>query len=364
MSYIISQDGGFYGQKSDLASAIDLAEVLLGGATEETTFTVESASGHLMAALTNRRITGLFTKQAWGGKKNKTAMFVSNEEFDATDHILSMQLEKLVEVKDDDQTSDKIGESHIKWDGPFRVEIEESICSYFGVDDVTQITKEALEFALLHQKSSVENGEKKAEFSLNQYIKDHGRGMLIPAPAEVMSLLEATTDNMPNDFFESVRMLTRPYLQITPEQYLEIQSVTQGEGDILMLGGVKVTFGSCGSDKFALMPLTQSLSAQRKKEEVPVSSRALAEQFPNKGSMPSDVVVKLYATRARELAELSKKEVIDPADLASLDRGARCLVANTLFIKCNQAGRNALLNDSHHTVRACAEIAAQEIQAL
>lgn len=92
-----------------------------------------------------------------------------------------------------------------------------------------------------------------------------------------------------------------------------------------------------------------------------LTSRELAEQYPVKGSMPQQVVQKLYQLRETEVERLSRQQVIVASDLHDLDRGARGAVANLLFIKCDVSAREALLHDEHHQVRSCAEIAANEL---
>lgn len=147
--YTINQDGGRYDEIQGLNEAIALAEVLLGGvpAGDESTFTVESEDGYLLASVTNRRIVGSFTKQQWGGRKGDDAIHIGDEDFDATDNILLMNHEDLVELDDNDDSSDNIGREHIDWSGPCSVNIVDAVCAYFGVSDVRDITPEALDFA-------------------------------------------------------------------------------------------------------------------------------------------------------------------------------------------------------------------------
>lgn len=90
------------------------------------------------------RIRGTFTKQMWVGPKADRAMNVGEEEFDATDAVLLMEHERLVGLDDDDESSDEIGRAHVDWDGPFHVQITDSICRYFGVEEVSDVTPEML----------------------------------------------------------------------------------------------------------------------------------------------------------------------------------------------------------------------------
>lgn len=95
----------------------------------------------------NRRITGTLIKQVWGGRKNDQAIEVGRVEFDATDHILLMSPEEIRELEDGDESTDAIGQAHFVWDGPTEVEIAEAVCRFFGVDDVEDITDEAVAYA-------------------------------------------------------------------------------------------------------------------------------------------------------------------------------------------------------------------------
>lgn len=147
--YTINQDGGHYDEVQGLNEAIDLAEELLGGVPpgDESTFTVENEDGYLLASVTNRRIVGSFNKQQWGGRKGDDAIYIGEESFDATDAILLLEHKDLMCMKDQTESTDDIGREHIDWSGPCYVHIETAICSYFGVNDLQEITPEALSFA-------------------------------------------------------------------------------------------------------------------------------------------------------------------------------------------------------------------------
>ncbi|MBB5546583.1 hypothetical protein A8H39_01975 [Paraburkholderia fungorum] len=92
-----------------------------------------------------------------------------------------------------------------------------------------------------------------------------------------------------------------------------------------------------------------------------MTSRVLAERYPVKGSMPLAVVHQLYQLREAEIERLTHRDVIVAPDLQGLDRGARFLVAATLFEKCDDAARQALLYDEHPHVRSCAVIAQSDL---
>lgn len=146
MEYQVLQDGGFYDKAASLDAGISLAEGLLDKDGAPTTFTVEDANGKLMASVTNRRIIGMFTKQEfrYGGRCYEP---IEEIELDVTDSILLMDHEKVVAIRDNTTTTDEIGRMYVYWGGPFRFDVTDSVCEYFGVDRVTDITPEALAYA-------------------------------------------------------------------------------------------------------------------------------------------------------------------------------------------------------------------------
>ncbi|HJP68162.1 MAG TPA: hypothetical protein VJ846_04600 [Sphingomicrobium sp.] len=85
-----------------------------------------------------------------------------------------------------------------------------------------------------------------------------------------------------------------------------------------------------------------------------MTSKCLADRYPVKGSMPLSVVRQLYQLREAEVDRLRGRDVIVVGDLQGLDRGARAVVAGTLFSKCDNDTRHALLHDEHPHVRSCA----------
>jgi hypothetical protein len=93
-----------------------------------------------------------------------------------------------------------------------------------------------------------------------------------------------------------------------------------------------------------------------------LTSKALAMQYPVKGSMPLAVVHQLYQLREAEVERLSQRDVIVVGDLQGLDRGARAVLATMLFKKCDGAARHALLHDEHPHVRTCAVLSQSELE--
>jgi len=144
----VFQDQGHYATVDTLDEAISLAEVLLGGVQEgeDATFSVHDDEGNLKASLTNRRIIGTFHKQRWGGWKEDEAISCGEEEFDATNAVLLLEPNQLNELKSMYELTDALGRDHVEWDGPCDVYLDESVCAFFGVSDLEEITSEALAF--------------------------------------------------------------------------------------------------------------------------------------------------------------------------------------------------------------------------
>lgn len=147
--YTIERDQLVVDKVLGLQAAIERAEELLKALPEgeAATFAVLQSGAHLVAFITNRRIEGLFTKQVWGGRKNDLAIFEGDEKFDGTDAILLLDRDEILSLEDHELSTDEIGVQHIQWDGPFEVSITSSICDFFGVEDLEDITEEAVDFA-------------------------------------------------------------------------------------------------------------------------------------------------------------------------------------------------------------------------
>ncbi len=128
--------------------AVDHAKKLLEGfdpEQEEVVFSIANEDDYLLAVVNNCRIRGTFYKQRWND--NDYAVDMGEEEFDATNAILLMDLDELQALEDNDDSTDYIGKDFIDWDGPHYVTIVMSILGYFGVESLREITEEALVFA-------------------------------------------------------------------------------------------------------------------------------------------------------------------------------------------------------------------------
>ncbi len=92
----------------------------------------------------DRAIIGTFLKQAWEQPGDRLVTLGSMT-FNATDFVLSMPLEWLHELEDHQYSTDELGAEFIEHDGPFEVEIVDSICAFFGVDDLSDVDQTMLE---------------------------------------------------------------------------------------------------------------------------------------------------------------------------------------------------------------------------
>lgn len=67
-------------------------------------------------------------------------------------------------------------------------------------------------------------------------------------------------------------------------------------------------------------------------------------------------IERLYALRDAFIRTLRAKGLVDVREIGELDRLGRCQVASDHWDLCTQEARDALLEDPHHQVRACASV--------
>lgn len=60
-----------------------------------------------------------------------------------------MEYERFIAIEDLDDSSDYIGNNHVLWDGPHTVYITDSICEFFNVENMDEITQEMFNAAKL-----------------------------------------------------------------------------------------------------------------------------------------------------------------------------------------------------------------------
>jgi hypothetical protein len=74
---------------------------------------------------------------------------------------------------------------------------------------------------------------------------------------------------------------------------------------------------------------------------------ALQGRYP-----PPSQAKELYRLRDLDVSELQTQPVITLADVQTLERQGRFRIANESFDKCDDEAKDALRNDTHHSVRA------------
>lgn len=144
------------GEEDTLPEAVAFASRYHGLKKPEVTVTVEIAgTGLPVASFSTRRIMGDFTKQRWGGHKGNEAISCGEVRFDATLYILSMPYEEVISIRDDYDTSDHIGQAHVEWAGPCGVAIVDSMCEFFGVSQLEEISREHFTFVVACRQQEI-----------------------------------------------------------------------------------------------------------------------------------------------------------------------------------------------------------------
>lgn len=96
---------------------------------------------------TEKRIIGTFVKQMWTDPKENQVEEVERIDFDATDYVLRMEYDDFLRLEDNFGTSDQLGLQFVDWKGPCVVHITQSICQFFGVDSIAQVSRESFDLA-------------------------------------------------------------------------------------------------------------------------------------------------------------------------------------------------------------------------
>lgn len=87
-------------------------------------------------------IVGTFRALAVEPQKGATATWTQT--FDATAHVLEMDIEAIRSIKDATPSSEAIGRHYAEHNGPCEVTIEKSVAAFFGASDVRAITPRKL----------------------------------------------------------------------------------------------------------------------------------------------------------------------------------------------------------------------------
>lgn len=155
------------GAEDTLPEAITFASRYHGLKKPDITLTVEVEGTKVpLASFSTRRIVGDFEKQVWGGRKGDDAISCGQERFDATMYILTMPYEQVIAVRDNHDTSDNIGQAHVDWHGPHCVDIVDSMCDFFGVAKLAEITADHFSFVVKSRQMEVDAHRRAAQLRL------------------------------------------------------------------------------------------------------------------------------------------------------------------------------------------------------
>ena len=96
--------------------------------------------------MTSKTITAIFHPQAW---QRDIAVSIDGDRcLDVTEKVLSYAAERIRKLNDNSTESDYLVCAHsLGHGGPYWVEVEHSICEYFGVDELAGISDEMVEEA-------------------------------------------------------------------------------------------------------------------------------------------------------------------------------------------------------------------------
>lgn len=113
----------------------------------QTITTQQQAVSSNVAPANENRIIARVVLQVWGGKKGTDAVYDSEKQVDVTDAVLLLDHDFVIGLQDSTDQADEIGHAHVNHSGPLEVEITSSICQFFGVDSMEEITLPAFEEA-------------------------------------------------------------------------------------------------------------------------------------------------------------------------------------------------------------------------
>lgn len=113
---------------------------------EEVTFSVVDEAGQGFASRSNRRITAVVRLQRWIPPREDYLEEISVEKIYVTDKTLNQDPTTVQQTRDRRDSSDWVKDGTVEHDGPFDVEIEESMAEFFGVAEPKNITGEMLEY--------------------------------------------------------------------------------------------------------------------------------------------------------------------------------------------------------------------------
>lgn len=113
----------------------------------QTITTSQQTVASTVAQATENRIIARVVLQVWGGKKGNDAVYDTEKHVDVTDAILLLDHDFVIGLEDHSDQTDEIGYKHVNYSGPVEVEVTASICQFFGVESLEDITAAAFEEA-------------------------------------------------------------------------------------------------------------------------------------------------------------------------------------------------------------------------
>lgn len=146
LPYTVYKDDDAYDGVEGFALAEFLVDDVMeksSGLDRQPVYTIRNQAGDVLSSFTHGRIIGTFQKEQWDARDN--AIDCGSEDFDATAHVLAMTHADLMALQDRRETTDYVGQAHVKWDGPHQVVIVDRICAHFGVEELDLITASHLD---------------------------------------------------------------------------------------------------------------------------------------------------------------------------------------------------------------------------
>ena len=139
--------------------------------------------GETIKFVSSRRILGDFVKEVNAGLKSDMAVEIDRESFDATDAVLLMTREDIIELGECEEAVDALARELVAWDGPFTVEsLVDSIAEFFAIDNIADLTQDRLDAAVQAHGGVVEEftvtltiqvrGKRFSSTDINEFIED------------------------------------------------------------------------------------------------------------------------------------------------------------------------------------------------
>lgn len=117
-----------------------------------TTVLIVDSGGSIARFYSTKRITGEYLKKEASVDIGDSVFIVDRAAFDATESVLLLSASEIIALADDESRCIEIAHrSGVEWDGPADVLQDtfiESICEFFALDKIEDLTQERLEAAV------------------------------------------------------------------------------------------------------------------------------------------------------------------------------------------------------------------------